>query len=294
MADIFMLSEAKRSRSAKTSLIPVRVVRQKIGDQAVKQLLAVHAISGCDTTSALFSHGKGSVFRKNVQSSETVPLMDVLSFQEATHDAVAEAGAKLLLLLYGGSQSGSLNHLRYVTYMRLVSTSNRRPRPEKLPPTDRAAYFHSLRVHLQIVQGKCLIESDLNPTEWGWTLSNDCYVPVATDRAVAPDDILNVNRCQCQVSSPLPCSSARCSCRSHGLPCVAACKHCYGDLCENVAHVTPLTLPDDDAVEDDSDAEQVDDVRNDMLTAVDDNSNELCFYDEYELELFDEELVESL
>jgi hypothetical protein len=106
-------------------------------------------------------------------------------------------------------------------------------------------------------------------------IPNDCYVPVATDRAVAPDDILNVIRCQCRVSSLLPCSSARCTCRSHGLPRVAACKQCYGNLCENVAYVTPLTLRDDDAADHDSDVEHADDLHNDMLEAVDENGKEL-------------------
>ena len=38
---------------------------------------------------------------------------------------------------------------------------------EKLPPTPRAAYYHSLRVHLQVVTWESMGEIDLDPLEWG-------------------------------------------------------------------------------------------------------------------------------
>lgn len=44
--------------------------------------------------------------------------------------------------------------------------------PAKMPPTDCSAYYHGLKVHLQIFTWK-LLEGDsdghtLNPEEWGW------------------------------------------------------------------------------------------------------------------------------
>lgn len=154
MADVFMLSEIARSRSAKVCLIPVRAVKEHIGQKAALQILAIHALSGCDTTSAVFGHGKGTVFRQIVQSPDSLQLTDILGCAEATHEAVFEAGKRLLIMLYGGSSSDSLNHMRYTTYMHMLATSRKRPRPERLPPTERAAYFHILRVHLHIVQWK--------------------------------------------------------------------------------------------------------------------------------------------
>ena len=39
--------------------------------------------------------------------------------------------------------------------------------PDELPPTPRAAYYHSLRVHLQVVTWESMGEIDLDPSEWG-------------------------------------------------------------------------------------------------------------------------------
>ena len=55
--------------------------------------------------------------------------------------------------------------------------------PEKMPPTQRAAYFHGHRAHLQIVTWKLLDTADfqLKPEDWGWQVKNGGLVPVMTD-----------------------------------------------------------------------------------------------------------------
>lgn len=43
--------------------------------------------------------------------------------------------------------------------------------PEKMPPTERAAFFHGLRVHLQVITWKLLNDINtlqIDPREWGW------------------------------------------------------------------------------------------------------------------------------
>jgi len=69
----------------------VRAVRNSTDNTAADQLLAVHAISGCDTTSALFGHGKAGVYRKVVENPDTKPFTDVLSSVDASQTAVVEA-----------------------------------------------------------------------------------------------------------------------------------------------------------------------------------------------------------
>ena len=66
MADIFMMSEITRVRSARVFVIPVRDVCNTIGEKAVHQLLVIHAISGCDSTSAIFGLGKALIYKKIV------------------------------------------------------------------------------------------------------------------------------------------------------------------------------------------------------------------------------------
>lgn len=56
---------------------------------------------------------------------------------------------------------------------------------EQMPPTDGAAYFHSLRVHLQIMQWKLLEDgmTHLKPHDWGWKMDAS-NLNLMTDKAV--------------------------------------------------------------------------------------------------------------
>src|SRR6218665_92376 len=247
-----MLSEMMRVRTAHTAITPVHVVQQNIGASNAEQLLLIHAISGCDTTSALCGLGKSTVLRQFGRHRETLEFNRVLCSATANYEQVADAGHKLLVLLYGGKEGVSLNHLRYIKYMQLIAKLSSRPRPERLPPTERAAYFHLLRVHLQVVWWKTLQTTGLNPTDWGWKVHDSAYVPIMTDLKVAPDDVLNVIACKCKSSTSSPCASKLCTCRCYGLHYIPACKNCYGELCTNASMQATADLmadSDDDCEE---------------------------------------------
>ena len=126
----------------------------------------IHALSGCDTTSALYGLGKVSVFKKIMKSKDSPPLTDIITATDASLEDITRAGQQLLTMLYGGKPESTLNNLRYLKYIDQVSMSTTRPIPERLPPTERAAYFHVLRVHLQVVQWKTLMVTDINPQAW--------------------------------------------------------------------------------------------------------------------------------
>ena len=70
-------------------------------------------------------------------------------------------------------------------------------------------------------------------------------MPVATDLAAAPDDILKAVHCRFR-SSRLLCGTKTCACFQHGLKCVAACKHCNGQTCENAAQFVANDNDEDD------------------------------------------------
>ena len=104
--------------------------------------------------------------------------------------------------------------------------------PEKLPPTPRAAYYDSLRVHLQVVTWESMGEINLDPLEWGWKLNENSLVPITTDLDPAPSHLLQFVRCKCKAENRR-CSTSICSCRKHGLKCVSSCGTCRGKSCEN-------------------------------------------------------------
>ena len=99
--------------------------------------------------------------------------------------------------------------------------------PSKLPPTEDAAYHHCLRVYFQVIVWDTLDQFCLDPTEWGWNLTDGIFTPIQTTVDCAPPELLKFVRCKCNTG----CASANCSCKRHGLSCVPACKNCRGD-CE--------------------------------------------------------------
>jgi len=49
--------------------------------------------------------------------------------------------------------------------------------PQKLPPTEQAAYYHSLQVHLQAILWMNLSIDVLDPKEWGWKINGSTFIP---------------------------------------------------------------------------------------------------------------------
>ena len=119
--------------------------------------------------------------------------------------------------------------------------------PERLPPTERAAHYHSLRVHLQIVRWKELNNNYLNALEQGWNLDKDVMRPIMTDLDAAPANVIKFICCKCKSTNKRQCATNLCSCHKHGLKCVVACGGCRGESCYN--KLVDIAIEDD---EDDS------------------------------------------
>ena len=71
--------------------------------------------------------------------------------------------------------------------------------PEKLPPTERAAYYHGLRTHYQIMLWSLIDNFKLEATDWGWKFDDEVITPVMTDKDIAPESLTKVIRCNCKV-----------------------------------------------------------------------------------------------
>ena len=157
----------------------------------------------------------------------------MISELNATVEQIGEAGTRLFVITYGGKEDDSLNSLRYTKFMEMVSSSKAPLDPQKLSPTERAAHYHSLRVHLQVVIWKKLSNNDLDPKQWGWKLEGSAFAPIMTDLDAAPESLLKFVRCKCKLSSKNPYSIDVCSCRKNGLKCVTACGDYHGEGCNN-------------------------------------------------------------
>ena len=237
MGETEMKSEATRKYSE--TVRNIRQMAESLGEVR-KYITLIHAFSGCDTTSALFGQGKISILRLLQKSAAARDAANTFANVNSTHDDVGEAGSKILAL-YGGKNSDTLSSLRYAKYMKMASG---KVTPEKLPPTERAAYFHSLRTFLQVQEWNNLENDYLDATQWGWKVMDNTLVPVMTDDPPAADELLNVVRCNCKTTSKNVCGP-RCSCRANGLKCVPACGGCRGVDCSN------CELPNEHVVDDD-------------------------------------------
>lgn len=256
MGDIVMQYEAVGRGGVKVVSVSIREIRLKIGDKAAYQILCVHAMTGCDTTSSLFGHGKVSVWRQVMKSQATEELTNVIGAPDASCGDVLRAGLELLNFIYGGRFGEKLNRLRYLKYMNMLASSMS-PKSDRLPPTENAAKYHIFRAHFQVAYWKSLGSTCLNAEEWGWSVVNGLYMPVASDLPPAPDKLLKVIHCKCQMLTGRACSTRVCTCRKHGLPCVAACKNCNGRDCENVDN-SPVAVAQNEETEDETDINETD------------------------------------
>jgi hypothetical protein len=223
MADIYFFSEAKgrSARGTPGKSISVANVQQKLGTFACRHILLAHAFGGCDTTSAIFGIGKGTVFNRLTRNKSLESCFLVLENIGACQEDVKSAGLKIMSAVYGANGEVSMGRLRYNTYNRLVTNNFGRFQAERLPPSQNAAELHSLRVHLQVVFWLTLGKVNLNPEDWGWKMSKDKLTPIQMTVKPGPDILMAVIRCQC--SRKGMCSSRLCSCVKNGLKCIAAC-----------------------------------------------------------------------
>ena len=228
MANIYFLSEMKSQKK----LWNVKDIVFKTGEMLSSHILFIHAWSGCDTTSATFGQGKTTLMKKIKESQEIQQISSLMSDPNTTKEEVGSAGIKLFVHLYGGKQTDCLNSLRHAKFMEMASCG-KTLEPERLPPTERAAFFHSLRVHHQVISWKELSNEELDPLQWGWKLNEKMLMPIMTDLDPAPDNMLKFIRCKCKVSSRNPCGTNVCSCRKNGLKFVPACGDCRGETCNN-------------------------------------------------------------
>ena len=88
---------------------------------------------------------------------------------------------------------GTLENLNYQIFISDTTS------PEKLPPSERAAYLHGLRTHYQIMLWSLIDNFELEATDWGWKLDDEVITPVMNNKEIAPESLTKVIRCNCKV-----------------------------------------------------------------------------------------------
>ena len=211
----------------------LKVVSPKIG-MVRQHLLFIHAWSGCDTTSAPFNLGKTKFLNKVRTKDELKALSTIMHRTDASAEEIGQAGITIFEICYGSKTGESLCKLRYRKYIDMCTKGD--VQPERMPPTDRSAYFHALRVHHQVLIWHTMSEHDLDPQNWGWHMTGNELFPIKNDKEIAPERLLKVIRCNCKSLRNL-CGSNACSCRKFGIKCISSCSGCHGEEdCKNKIH----------------------------------------------------------
>ena len=96
-----------------------KVQQQVVGSQVCDGIVCVHALSGCDTTSRMFSVGKNQSL-KNLASIHFRQQADIFRKTRSTHDKVAEAEERAIDSLYSGNENDTLDELRFVKYIQKI------------------------------------------------------------------------------------------------------------------------------------------------------------------------------
>ena len=231
------------------SVININASAQSLG-HVCDELLAMHAFTGCDTTSYPFKKGKTSGLSILKKYSDL--NLQYIGEQSTTRDEVIEIGTKFFAYLYGSKIPVKMNSLRHHIFITNKST----PPIHTLPPTDEALAQHLLRSHIQVMIWKSALDEMPPPpesiTDWGWEIKDGIPIPVIGIDQVAPPDLLKTVACGCKSESP--CSRHNCSCKSEGLSCTTFCK-CHGEeVCQN-PHTKCGDVDNDDEEEDDNDNE---------------------------------------
>ena len=226
--DVYFAPEPKRN--TRNRIWNIKKVKKTLGSFLCKHILFLHSLLGCDTTSRLYGIGKGSILKKFTESTPLQQAAVVFDSPHSTRTQIDTAGEHALVAIYNGKVGDSLNVLRHKKYCDKVATSLASVDPKGLPPTSAAAKFHSRRVFLQINQWKDS-NCDMLPETWGWTRGETSLLPTTMDIAPAPAELLKMIRCNCSTD----CTSAKCSCKKHGMKCSIACGQCRGSSCFNAS-----------------------------------------------------------
>lgn len=227
------------------TVININESSKQLGEKC-KDILALHALTGCDSTSYPFGKGKNSGLSV-LQNHDDIGL-EVFGEEESTKEEIIEAGTRFFAYLYGSTPPVKMNSLRH----QLFSRSKTTPSIKSLPPTDEALQQHLMRSHMQVMIWKSALEKSptrVKPTDWGWELREAVLSPVTGISKPAPNELMKIVACGCGTDTP--CSRKNCSCKIAGLSCTTFCNCGAEDICNNCYTEHELVNEDESDINDD-------------------------------------------
>jgi hypothetical protein len=201
------------------NFIPVHEI--ELPAPIMDNLMAYHAMTGCDTTSQFAGKGKKTSWKVFMQEPEL--LKGIGDSVECNKEAQSNA-EQFVCHLYGHDDDTFINNVRLKMFVKGKSSI------ESLPPTQDALSFHIKRANYQAyIWKQALVADPQLPTAdgQGWKLEEGKLKPVLVSLEAIPKACKELVSCSCKSG----CQTNRCGCLKIGHKrCTSAC-YCKG-LCQ--------------------------------------------------------------
>jgi hypothetical protein len=213
--------------------IPVHELCKTLSLTFTQILPAVHALTGCDSTSALYGIGKKSAMKllesKGAECFDKLKMMSQSEESQSEEKTAVQAASEFVILLYDGSTTEvSLNKFRYKLAKKRDASLAR------LPPCEATFKEHAKRAMWQTrvwTSAHVAFPNLGSPLDFGWKKVGSNIIPEFF-KGLTAAELLKDMVCICR--GKRRCSSG-CLCSQSGLPCTDVCA-CQGntELCGNV------------------------------------------------------------
>ena len=148
--------------SAERSVVDIAATVRK-HSPIITQLLAAHAISGCDTVAQLSGLGKATIVKNLLKG----PTLEKLSDKDADiRDVIAEA-TRFIAICYGKKGDAiSMSDVRYDVWLENTGrkTVKKTPKLQSFPPTSESFSENIKRAYFQTCVEKCTGQK----STWSW------------------------------------------------------------------------------------------------------------------------------
>ena len=153
--NVFFRPETRRASQKGNRCWNITAMRALLGSVVTNNIMFMHAILGCGTTSGVYSLGKKLSISKFNSDSQFQDQAKVFMSQGASKDnIISAAGETALVCLYNGNPHHGINVLRYEKFC--VKAATVPVQPGALPSTSGSVKYQSLRVYHQIQEWLCV------------------------------------------------------------------------------------------------------------------------------------------
>ena len=135
--------DAGGGTTKKNRIWDIKVTQNELSADICNNILFIHAILGCDTTSRLYGLGKGLSLKRFTSCVLLRDKAEQFFKKDATVDDVIDAGEAALVCLYTGKEGVNLDGQRYAKFCNKVATarsSDCAPRPLQQRDTTACEY----------------------------------------------------------------------------------------------------------------------------------------------------------